>query len=167
METNLTLSIGGFPPFSARGCVQKLVPISVGEFFRTLNGDLVYTARSQEKKYHTFIQCQDQTPPATDGLIPGISVKVGCIQRIWQKWDGNVPIQLEKDSVFGSVLVMNKHRASLKIREQRGRQVIVDSQLDGGFVCYRPLLTMRLIRYALTTQEWNLSVSWEMELEEV
>ena len=169
METALTLSLGGFPPFSARGCTQKLTPLQLGQFFRTIDGQLIHTHPGLEKKYHTLINCSDQTPPATDHLVPGCLVTVGCIQRIWQKWDGKSIISLEKIPIANSIMVMDQNRSIIPVASQNLTQINVQDQESEktGFISYRPLLSMRLIRYVLTTKEWDLSVSWEMELEEV
>ena len=85
METELILSVGGLPPLSARDCVQELIPIEQGRLRRTINGELIFVGK-QWSKYRSVIYCTDKTTLATNGLIPGTVVKVGCIQRLWQKF---------------------------------------------------------------------------------
>ena len=76
METELILSVGGFPPLSARGCKQELIPVSKGALRRTINGELVLVG-NQDLKYKSIIQCDDKTSLATNGLYPGAEVMVG------------------------------------------------------------------------------------------
>ena len=105
-ETILTLSIGGFPPLSSRGCTQELTTVIQDEFVRTLSGKLVSLglfSGSLSKKYKTTITCQDITVVATGGLVPGMIIEVGCIQRLWQH-SFDHEIVLDKKPVEGSVV---------------------------------------------------------------
>jgi hypothetical protein len=167
METSLTLGVGGFPPFSARGCVQQLFSVEQGEWFRTLNGTLLNTTQNPIKKYRTHIRCSDYAPPVTDQLIPGTEIFVGCIQRLWQAWDGTSHVILDKDPVPGSIASMATDTGLVAIQSQQGRHVSLESREGGGWISYRPCLRMQLRLYRLTTQEWDGSVAWEMELDEV
>lgn len=164
METELILNRGGFPPFSARGCVQELSPIALGQFRRTINGDLVFLG-TQGKKYRSIITCQDQAVMATDDLLPGVEVEVFCIQRLWQKTTGG-SLFLERDPVRESVLALDEQRQPVHILSQQGRSISL--ALTGTcFVSYRPILMMRVIRYALSTNEWEGISKWHLELEEI
>lgn len=157
METVLTLSVGGLPPFSARGCIQSLTPVSTGTFRRTIQQKLVYLG-SPEKKYRTLIKCTDKTAIATAGLFPGAIVEVGCIQTVSQKIDEN-EVVLERSPIPGSLYVDGG-----EIVLCDGARVVVTG---GTYVTYRPILTMRILRYALSTEEWEGKSSWELEAEEL
>ncbi len=164
METELILSRGGLPPLSARGCVQELSPISLGQFHRTLNGELIFLG-VKGKKYRSVIHCEDQTVLASGDLIPGMEVDVSCIQRLWQKCSDGQAL-LERDPVAGSILVTDINRQSIPILEQKERHISLLSTNE-CFISYRPILNMRVISYALTTHEWLKKSTWRLELEEI
>src|SRR5260221_12587240 len=88
-ETCLTLSIGGLPPYSSRGCHQVLEPIKSAELHRTVNGELVTTVSELHHKYKTVIKGQDKLPVALGDLWKGQDIVVGCIQMLWQKAEDN------------------------------------------------------------------------------
>jgi hypothetical protein len=82
MESELIINRGGFPPLSARGCIQSLMPIESGVLKRTINGSLVYTGKGPAHKYRSIISCEDKASLAMEGFWRGSELKVGCIQRI-------------------------------------------------------------------------------------
>ena len=167
MESELLLSIGGLPPLSARGCKQVLSPISVGQFQRTVNGDLVYTGPQAIKKYHSIISCEDKAPLATDGLHRGTQIQVSCIQQLWQKIsDDTTNITLDKMPIPSSVVVYGKNHKPLE-HTLDGQTITVVSFEEATYVCYRPILEMRVISYQLSTNEWGVKVGWSLELEEI
>lgn len=164
METELIISRSGFPPLSARGCIQELVPIAMGQFRRTVNGDLVFLG-TNGKKYKTTIACEDKTVVATDGLFVGMTVVVSCIQRLWQSCNGG-KVMLDRPPVEGSIHVIDEKHNPLPIICFDDQELTIDAD-QSCFVSYRPLLTMRIIRYILKTDEWGVKTGWQMELEEV
>ena len=168
METELTISMGGFPQFSARGCEQELIPIDQGEFHRTVNGDLIYLAENLHTKYKTIIQCVDKSSIATDGLYRGAEVTIGCIQRLWQKIDQEQKlVQLDKNPVVDSVFAQTSDNQTINVLNVNGREVQIEPIYSEGFVCYRPLLKMKVVSYSLTTNEWGVKVGWKIECEEI
>ncbi|WP_010297185.1 hypothetical protein [Candidatus Odyssella thessalonicensis] len=164
METELVISRSGFPPLSARGCMQELIPLAMGQFRRTVNGDLVFLG-TNGKKYKTTISCEDKAVVATDGLEVGMVVDVNCIQRLWQRCTGGKAI-LERSPAPGSIHVIDEHHNALPIICFDGQELTLASD-QPCFVSYRPILTMRIIRYILKTDEWGIKTGWQMELEEV
>jgi len=168
MESELTINIGGFPPLSARGCEQELTPISEGEFHRDINGDLIYLGQDTHTKYKSTIRCNDKAAIATDGLYRGREIQLGCIQRLWQKFEsGQTEVHLDKKPVQGSSYAYNQNQEEIKILQIYGKHIILESPNSGGYVCYRPLLSMRIIQYSLSTNEWGIKVGWNMECEEI
>jgi len=164
METTLVLSQGGFPPMSARGCIQELIPISQGQFKRTVNGDLIFIGM-QGKKYKTTISCQDATVLATDDLIPGSIIQVSCIQPLWQKVvDGKAT--LERPPVLGSISVVDENKQLINFLHCGENHIEIDTT-EVAYVSYRPILTMRIISYSLKTNEWGVKSGWSLQLEEV
>lgn len=162
METELTLSRGGLPPFSARGCTQTLSLVSLGAYHRTIANKLVYLGKP-EKKFKSVIQCQDMTSLATDGLWPGTVVEVGCIQRLCQKILGDVCV-LERPARPESVQVtLVGDNCAYEYKDQ----TIFFKEQQEGFVSYRPILRMQVKNYTLTTDEWGVKVGWQLDLEEV
>lgn len=164
METTLILSRGGLPPLSARGCSQELTPLSQGQFKRTVNGELIFIG-IQGKKYKTTISCQDVTVIATDDLIPGSIIEVSCIQPLWQKVIGG-KATLERTPVLGSITVVSEDKKPVQLIRCEENNVEI-ATLDVAYVCYRPILAMRLISYSLKMNEWGLKSGWTLELEEV
>jgi hypothetical protein len=169
METELILSVGGFPPLSARGCKQDLVPVTQGNLRRTINGELIVVG-SQELKYKSTVRCNDKTSLATDGLFPGSEVMVGCIQRLWQKVDKNsenIPVILERYPVEGSIAVVDQNQKEVLIQEIDGRKIQLKDRSSIYYVSYRPWLNMRTITYMLNTDEWGVKSGWSLEMEEI
>lgn len=146
VSTLLSFSGIGVPPFSARGLTQILAPIDIASSMRrTINGSLKDLSVSQFHKYKSTIatgQYTDQQPPAVSGAWPGKVIAVNCIAELCYESDGSDIIP-ERAAVPGSI------------------------RTDGDFTFYRPILTMRVVSYAYTTDEWNGEVSWTMDLEEV
>ena len=89
METELVISGVGLPPLSARGCVQELVPLAMGQFRRTVNGDLVFLG-TNGKKYRTSISCEDKAVIATDGLEVGCQLLIG---RVGDRASQNIALE--------------------------------------------------------------------------
>jgi hypothetical protein len=168
METELTINIGGLPPFSARGCEQELTPITQGEFHRNINGDLIYLGNDTHTKYKSTIKCSDKAAIATDGLYRGREIELGCIQRLWQKFEANQrEIYLDKTPVEGSLYAHSEDKTEIAILQSTDKHIQLDVPNAGGFICYRPKLTMRIIQYSLNTNEWGIKVGWQMECEEI
>lgn len=169
METELILSVGGFPPLSARGCQQDLIPVLQGSLRRTINGELVMVG-SQDLKYKSTIKCSDKTSLATDGLYPGCEVMVGCIQRLWQKVTenkDNEPMILERYPVKGSVVVMDENQKEIEIAALDGKRIQLQDRSNTYYISYRPWLNMRAITYSLNTDEWGIKGGWSLEVEEI
>lgn len=169
METELMLNLGGFPPLSARGCKQELMPIQQGSFYRTINGELILVGGG-DLKYRSIIECEDKTTIATNGLYPGSEVMVGCIQRLWEKVssdDENEAIILERYPVKGSVVVLDEYQKEIQVTKVDGKIVHLKDRARTCYISYRPWLNMRAITYSLNTDEWDLKGGWTLELEEI
>ena len=82
-NTLLVLSGIGVPDYSARGLTQTLEPIDgSASLRRTINGALKDLSFAQFRKYKSTISCQDQEPPAVDGVWPGHVVTVDCVAEL-------------------------------------------------------------------------------------
>lgn len=169
-ETDLTLELLGkgnsLPPFSARECTQTLTLLPQGTLRRTINGILVHVGNKGHRKFQSTISCKDKASPALDGIWKGDLVKVGCIQSLTQTVPQGIErIQLERESVF---LSLYDAKGKLwPVEKEEERWISFSSEFLGGFIVYRPLLTMVVKHYHLEIDEWNLSVEWSLELEEV
>lgn len=167
MESELILSRGGFPPLSARGCIQHLMPIKAGILRRTVNGALVYTGKPLTHKYRSIISCEDKASLALEELWRGSEVRVGCIQQLWRQVTGR-EVLLERDPVEESVFAITAMREEVAVRGVTGRKVeIAKGDLESVFISYRPWLDMRIISFSLVTNEWGLKAGWRLELEEI
>lgn len=128
-------------PYSMRGLRQTLEPIqAAGQMRRTVNGQLVNVAHSQFKKYRSNISCTDQLPPGFDGFWQGDVITVKCM------------IELSYKTGVGSP----------------GRTVVTgSSRTDGDFTFYRPELSMMIVNYSFSRDEYGAIVGWSLDLEEV
>lgn len=139
-STLLELAGIGIPPYSARGLTQTLEPIdAAGNVVRAIDGSLLDLSYAPFQKYKSSISCTDQTPPACDGLWPGKVVTVSCAAELSYPDGGAGPL---RPAVPGS------------------------ERLEAGFQFYRPVLTMRVMSFSVSTDEWGAAISWTMELEE-
>lgn len=139
--TELVLSTFGVPPYSARGLVQTLTPISqASSLARTVNGALIDFSLPAFRKYASTIRGADQNPPAFDMLWPGQLLTVDCVAELSYKTSG------------GSA----------------GRTVVPgSSRVEGEFTIYRPRLIMRVVSFDWEQDEWMANVGWNLQLEEV
>lgn len=168
MESELTINIGGLPPFSARGCEQILIPITQGEFHRNINGELIYLGEDTHTKYKSVIKCSDKAAIATNGLYRGREIELGCIQRLWQKFEEDQrDIRLDKIPVEATIFAYDQNNKEITITHHQGKNVRLQAHHPKGYICYRPLLNMRVVQYSLSTNEWGVKVGWEMECEEI
>lgn len=139
-QTDLVLSSMGVPLYSARGLSQTLEPIDAAKNMRrSINGVLTDVAHTQFRKYKSKITCTDQRTPAFDGIWPGMTVVVDCVAYLTYPVTGSPQ-----------------------------RTVITGSDFtEGDFVIYRPRLTMMVVANSAQADEWDASVPWELDLEEI
>lgn len=169
METLLTFSIGGLPPFSARGCVQTLKPVQLGKMARTVNGELLHLG-PKTLKYQSIIEAKDKSVLAVDNFSPGSHVRVGCIQRLWEKIEGGVHT-ISRKQVSGSVAVLDSEQNIIPF-SQSGMQITLNRYDNFSvdrecFVTYRPYLDMRITDFSLKTKEWSMETEWILYLNEI
>lgn len=144
MESELILNRGGFPPLSARGCIQHLMPLEAGLLRRTINGALVYAGKPLAHKYRSIISCEDKASVALEGLWRGSQVRVGCIQELWCQ-SAEQEILLERDPREGSVFAMTTAREEISIHSVTDRKVMIaDKGLGEIFIAIVPGLTCEL-----------------------
>lgn len=171
MQTELTLSRGGLPPMSARGCIQELKSLPQGEFKRTINGELVFIGHGTHK-YISTVKCTDQTVMATEGLQIGDEIIVGCIQQLCQKippHSKSLDIILERIPIPQSIYIIDeKKKDYLDFRyKNNSNKVHISPFSKDLFIFYNPQLRMRVLSFILTTDEWNMKTGWTLELEEI
>ena len=112
-DTLLVLTGVGVPSYSARGLTQTLEPIeAAAQLRRSINGDLLDLSYGPFRKYKSTISCQDQEPPAFDGVWPGRVITVDCVAELSYPAGGSPT----RPVVSGS------------------------ARTEGTFVFYRPLL---------------------------
>ncbi|MDR1910309.1 MAG: hypothetical protein LBQ26_00500, partial [Holosporales bacterium] len=108
-DTELILSIAGFPPYSGRGCFQQLMPIQEAMFRRTINGALTYINVEEHQKYRSVIRGRDVSSPAFDTFWVGTQMTVGCIHRLWQRLNkGETQLTLIRPPVEHSICVVDR-----------------------------------------------------------
>lgn len=137
--TVLHLDIMGVPPYSARGLTQTLDPIqAAAQLHRTVNGTLVDFSGTQFRKYKSTISCNDQNAPALEGIWPGMTVVVDCVAELGYETSTGGP-----------------------------SRPVVASRTEGDFTYYRPRLTMKVMNFTQSRDEYGHQISWVLELEEV
>lgn len=139
-DTVLVLIGVGVPSYSARGLTQTLEPIEASaQLRRSINGELQDLSFAQFRKYRSTISCQDQEPPAIDGVWPGHVVTVDCVAEL-----------------------------SYPADDSPARPVVAGSaRTEGAFVFYRPQLQMLVTGLSISRDEYGAAVSWQLQLEEV
>ena len=145
-QTLLVLSTPlGVPFYSARGLKQTLTPIQAAgaNIQRDINGTLVDldSGNTSFQKYASRIECGDNDTRyslAFDAIWPGQSVTVDCVAELITK---TTPV----------------------------RTVVAGSQWTdtSGFVHYRPRLSMMVMNFSSQESEWEATVAWSLDLEEI
>lgn len=140
-STLLVLSGMGIPPYSARGLTQTLEPIDGAvDLRRTVNGALIDLSVAAFRKYKSTITCADQQAPALEGIWPGQQLIVNCVAELAYETMSAAP---DRTVVGGS------------------------EREENGFTFYRPRLTMRVVGFSVSKDEWGAVNSWQLQLEEV
>lgn len=130
----------GVPPYSARGLSQTLTPIDqAASLERTVNGSLVDLSFSGFRKFRSTISGTDQKPPKVNGVWPGQQVTVDCIAELSLE-TGGTP---DRPIVPGSL------------------------DVEGEFATYRPRLTMLVVAFNISHDEYGRQVDWSLDLEEI
>lgn len=141
VDTVLALSGIGIPDYSTRAASQTLEPIeAAANMRRTVNGALKDISFDGFRKYRSTITASDQRVPALDGVWPGMTLTVDCIQELCYKTAGGSP---SRTVVSGS------------------------SRTEGAYTFYRPRLTMLVTGYQTNIDEWDAVVGFTLNLEEV
>jgi len=138
--SNLVLTGLGASPWSLRGATQTLEHVEAAtQLRRTVNGSLIDISATQLRKYKSLITGSDQLPPAFDSKWPGMLVTVDCSTELSYLTGGSA-----------------------------GRPVVSgSSRVDGAYTFYRPQLTMRIVNFQSTHDEYAAKTAWTLELEEV
>lgn len=141
-DTLLVISgMGGFQ-YQARGLTQTLSPIGMAaQTDRTINGVLLDISNPVFRKYSSKITCTDVDAPPLDNLWPGMTVTVDCAcSLVYETGNPGSPVRPE---VSGS------------------------SYTQGYYTFYRPVLTMLVMSFSESFEEWKGDIVWELSLEEV
>jgi hypothetical protein len=134
----LVLSGMGVPPYSIRAAQQSLQPIGAAvQLHRTVNGMLTDFGETQLRKYQSSITCTDQQAPALEGIWPGMELTVDCIAELAYPTMTSAP-----------------------------DRTVVASRDEDSFTFYRPRLTMLVVGFQETKDEWGAVTSWQLDLEE-
>lgn len=142
--TILELSGLGIPPYSARGLTQTLEPIGqAAQFDRDVNGGLVdLSPPSGFRKYRSTISSDgDVQPPGFNEPPIGQVVTVSCVREL------------------GFLTALGSAGPA--------RDVVSGSErIVGDWTFYRPILTMVIVGFSSSVEEWPGITSWSLELEE-
>ena len=131
-------------PYSARGLSQTLDLFMDSPFGtqirRDINGGMLDLTYDQFRKYKSVISCTDQQAPAFDGARQGQIVQVDCAIELSYLTSGGSP---NRAVVSGS------------------------SRIEGDYTFYRPSLTMMVINFNKSFEEWESIYQWSLELQEI
>lgn len=143
-STLLTISGQGMAPYSARGLTQVLEHIDQAtNQKRTVNGALKNIAFDGFKKYKSTISCNDLEAPALDGVWPGQLITIGCSAEL---------AYLTADTSV----------------THPGREIVADSsRVEGDYTYYRPVLNCMVVSFTGSHVEWDGTVSYSLQVEEV
>ncbi len=138
-DTALAISGPGIPDYSARGLTQTLDPIDASAVIdRTVNGGAIDLSPPQMRKYKSSISCSDVETPALDGVWPGMVLTIDCVAELGYASGGDP-----------------------------GREVVEGSERDvGGWIFYRPRLSMMVRNFTVSRNEWGGITAWSLDLEE-
>jgi hypothetical protein len=142
--TLLVMNSIGVPIYSARGLTQTLTPVAESKPAprRTINGELRWLGLSQMQKYESTITCTDQQAPAFDGVWPGMSVLVNCVQEL-----------------------------AYRTGESAGRTIVPGTSPraseDGLFVYYYPQIAFMVTDYNTSMAEYEGDYQWQLSLREI
>ncbi len=138
----LVMSPIGVPLYSARGLTQTLTPSPEAKPTprRTINGELRWLGIPQMQKYDSTITCTDQDAPAFDGVWPGESILVNCIQELSYLTSVGAP----------------------------GRTVVPGtSRTSGSFTYYRPQLSFMVLDFSQNLDQYKHDYAWQLNLREI
>ena len=138
-STLLRLTGAGIPPYSARGITETLAPISAAaQLVRTVNGELDDLSDTEFRKYAVTWTCRDTDAPAFGNLWPGQVLEADLISEL-----------------------------AFETSTGGAERTVVSSRDSGEFTFYRPRLTVRVLAFSHTRDEWGAATGWTLEAEEV
>jgi len=138
--TLLEISGPGIASYTARGATQTLDPIDASSVMaRTVNGALIDLSPAQMRKYKSTISCNDTETPALGDVWPGMVLTVDCITELGYLTAGGAPA---RTIVPGS------------------------SRVNSSWTYYRPRLSMMVINYTVSRDEYGAMTDWSLDLEE-
>lgn len=182
-ETVLSLSGIGIVPLSSRGVTERLSPISNGELRRTVNGTLVDTTTTNNRKFQVSLSGGDVQPPALNGVWRGQATTVQCVTELGKvvtlTAGAASNIALDRKPVTGS------GRALFKLSETEVIPTtnVSFSSVTGGWVAavdfgvtgyagaasifYRPEIDCLVDNWNSDTDEYAAAPGWTLDLLEV
>lgn len=161
----LKIEGGDLPPLTLTSCEQSLSAL-VGEgLHRTVNGKLCCTALSPDVRYRTTIHCTGPALPALGGLTLGSTVRIHCVQRLWQKGQ-DASIKLTRPAVPASMIVMNAQKEVMSF-DVVGDEIIPRRLGRPYFISFCPILTMCITDMTMQCGVGGLNQTWMITAEEV
>jgi len=137
----LVISGAELTPYAQRGVTQTLAHIEqASQLKRNINGGLEDISFAGFRKYKSTITGRDMRAPAWDGVWPGKTVTVDCVSELSYKTEGGTPA---RTIVPGS------------------------SYTEGDYTFYRPRLTMLIVDFQTSDDEYAEESSFTIDLEEV
>lgn len=160
----LKIEGGDLPPLTLTSCEQSLSVLAGEGLHRTVNGTLCCTALRQEVRYRTTIHCTGPALPALGGLTVGTTVRIYCVQRLWQKGQ-DASVKLTRSAVPGSIIVMNANKEIVPF-DVVGNEVIPRRLGRPYFISFCPILTMCITEMTMQCGVGGLNQTWVVTAEE-
>jgi hypothetical protein len=142
-DTQLEITAWGQFIYQARDLDQTLEIIQEAtQQVRNSNGNMLDLSNPAFRKYKSRVTCSDRRAPPFDAFWPGMIVTVNCCTPLCYK-TGN-PGSPGRAAVAGTT------PATLN-----------------GFVFYLPSLVMMIRAVSWTKKDWQATIGWNFEMEEV
>lgn len=149
LDTDLVISGIGNVPASSRGLKQSLEPIDNGKVIYLLSGSARDLTRPELRKFKSSIHFGDLWPPALSGVWKGQRLTINCISELIEP----IGASQARTAVGGSLYYIDAIG-----------QVVAQAQ--GIFRVYRPVITFLVLSWSYERDEWDDSVSGQLELTE-
>ncbi|TPI13875.1 hypothetical protein [Mesorhizobium sp. B4-1-1] len=141
--TLLRLDPIAVPPYSARGLSEEFTLDGDAQLARTVNNTMIDLGDGTQEKYALTITCTDQNMPALDGVRRGMVLTVDCATEFSYLTTGGAPSREVASSTDDPAI-----------------------RTEGAFTLYRPRLTMMVVGYRLSFDEWGAACNWSLDLVE-
>ncbi|WP_323811269.1 hypothetical protein [Yoonia sp. 67-2] len=158
-----------FPPGSARGISTSIEQIESGELRRTVNGNLVDLTREELRKYAISLSCDGMSLPGFDsvwrGMICTITPPVRWIIKVEP---GQNSVTFARPAANAKMFDAETNNPFPDpIIGSNGTSATFSAQASVAWIEYQPIFQTRVVGRSESSEEWEASATWSLELEEI